>query len=679
MTAEPHAADFVEESSEGSDAAASARAPRKAARKAARAVRKAKKAAKRAKGAEAPAQTQTSAQDGPPAPKPPAPPAHAHAESSSLQQILLNQSAEGLAKLSINVAEAMTRANQILSSAAVDQAQHANAWNPDPFDVQGALGAVWGSIAARPESLCEAHTQLWRRYADIWERHATFVLTGEHKNSAPTRDKRFKDPEWRDNPAFSLLRDTYLATAEFMNDLIDSTQGVDDLTKRKAAFFIKQAVDAASPTNFFMTNPAALRKLLETHGESLVKGVENLESDIKRGHGALAISQTDLDAYKIGENVAATPGKVVFRNDVFELIQYAPTTKTVFSAPLLIFPPWINKFYILDLQPKNSMIAWLVAQGHTVFLTSWVNPDETLAQKGFADYLRDGVYAAVQAVEDASGADRINAVGYCVGGTMLACALAHMAKKGDKRVQSATFFAAQSDFKCAGDLLVFSDDAGIRYLEGKMKEHGGVLDAQTMADTFNALRANDLIWNYVVENYYMGKEPPPFDLLYWNADQTRMPSALHLFYLRNFYRDNALAAGKLTLLGEKLSLADVKIPIFMQSSKEDHIAPCVSVYRSAREFGGPVEFIVAGSGHIAGVINHPDAKKYQYWTNPNLRGELEDWQAFAVEHPGSWWPHWNAWLSERSGAQVAARIPGAGKLAALCDAPGEYVRVRSKA
>jgi polyhydroxyalkanoate synthase len=391
----------------------------------------------------------------------------------------------------------------------------------------------------------------------------------------------------------------------------------------------------------------------------------------------LAISQTDLDAYKVGENVATTPGKVVYRNRVFELIQYAPTTEKVHEVPLLIFPPWINKFYILDLQPKNSMIKWLTDQGHTVFLVSWVNPGEDMAEVSFEDYMREGIYEAVDAVTKAAGVDRMNTVGYCVGGTLLAAALAHMAKKGDTRIQSATFFASQADFKFAGDLLVFSDEQGIKFLEEKMDQAGGVLDAQTMADTFNALRSNDLIWNYVVDNYYIGKQPPPFDLLYWNADQTRMPKALHLFYLRKFYRDNALTEGKLSVMGEQLSLKDVTIPIFMQSSKEDHIAPCNSVYRSALAFGGPVEFIVAGSGHIAGVINHPAAKKYQYWTNPNLKGALEDWQAFAHEHPGSWWPHWDAWLTKISGEDVDARRPGDGELQPLGDAPGEYVKVRS--
>jgi polyhydroxyalkanoate synthase len=615
-----------------------------------------------------------------PAPEPiaaaPAPKAPTEA-APALNDVIMAQTADSLAALSANLTQAMTRANQVFSTAFIDQARDAANWQPDPLGMQTALNDVWSHLAQQPETLRDAHAQLWQRYADIWQRHAAYMLTGKQPEEGPVRDKRFRDPEWRSNPAFSMLRESYLATAHFITDLVEKTQGVDEATKRKAAFYIKQAVDAASPSNFLMTNPAALRALFSSHGESLVKGVENLAADLKRGHGALAISQTDLDAYKLGENVATTPGKVIFRNRVFELIQYAPATATVHEAPLLIFPPWINKFYILDLQPKNSMIKWLVEQGHTVFLVSWVNPGEDMAEVSFEDYMREGIYAAVDAVTKAAGVDRINTVGYCVGGTLLAATLAHMAKLGDQRIQSATFFASQSDFKCAGDLLVFSDEAGIKFLEDKMDQHGGVLDAQTMADTFNALRSNDLVWNYVVDNYYIGKQPPPFDLLYWNADQTRMPKALHLFYLRQFYRDNALSEGELTLLGQRLSLEDVKIPIFMQSSKEDHIAPAASVYNSALAFGGPVEYIIAGSGHIAGVINHPSAHKYQYWTNPHLQGALEDWQAFAHEHPGSWWPYWDQWLRKRSGPDVPARTPGEGELKPLADAPGEYVRVRS--
>ena len=609
---------------------------------------------------------------------PTAPPAPKPQEPAPLNQAIMEQTAESLAALSSRLTQAMTRANQVFSTAFMDQAGKDPAgWQPDPLGVQGALNDVWSSLARQPETLRDAHARLWERYADIWQRHTAYMLTGKAPEAEPSRDKRFRDPEWRSNPAFSMLRETYLANADFISDLVEKAEGVDEAAKRKAQFFIKQAVDAASPSNFLMTNPAALRELLRTGGESLLKGVENLATDLKRGRGALAIAQTDLDAFKVGENIATTPGKVVFRNRVFELIQYAPSTDMVHTAPLLIFPPWINKFYIMDLQPKNSMIKWLVDQGHTVFLVSWVNPSEDMAEASFEDYVREGAYAAVQAVQDATGAERMNAVGYCIGGTMLAAALAHMAKSGDHRIQSATFFASQADFKCAGELLIFTDDASLKFLEAKMDEHGGVLNAQTMADTFNALRSNDLIWNYVVDNYYIGKQPPPFDLLYWNADQTRMPKELHLYYLRRFYRDNALSEGKLTLFGEPLSLKDVTIPIFMQSSKEDHIAPAASVYRSAQAFGGPVEFIVAGSGHIAGVINHPSAGKYQFWANKNLKGALEDWFAFAHETPGSWWPYWDRWLRERAGPDVPARAPGEGKLAPLCDAPGEYVKVKS--
>lgn len=635
-----------------------------------------KAAAKRARRRAAKPKVEASPEPAPtqpaPPPKPPAPEA-----PRPLNEIMMEQTAESLSALSANLTQAMTRANQVFSTAFIDQTKDAATWKPDPLGMQVALNDVWSHLAQQPETLRDAHAKLWERYADIWQRHTAYMMTGQKPDEGPVRDKRFRDPEWRSNPGFSMLRESYLATSEFITDLIEQTEGVDEATKRKATFFIKQAVDAASPSNFLMTNPAALRALFQTGGESLVKGVENLAKDLKRGEGMLAISQTDLDAYKVGVNVATSPGKVVFRNRVFELLQYTPTTEKVHEVPLLIFPPWINKFYILDLQPKNSMIKWLTDQGHTVFLVSWVNPDEDMGDVTFEDYAREGIYAAVEAVTKAANVDRMNTVGYCVGGTLLAATLAHMAKKGDQRIQSATFFASQSDFKFAGDLLVFSDDTGIKFLEDKMDQAGGVLDAQVMADTFNSLRSNDLIWNYVVDNYYIGKQPPPFDLLYWNADQTRMPKALHLFYLRKFYRDNALTEGKLTMFGETLSLKDVKIPIFMQSSKEDHIAPARSVYNSARAFGGPVEYLMAGSGHIAGVINHPAANKYQYWANKNLAGAFEDWQAFAIEHPGSWWPYWDKWLSAISGPDVDARLPGDGELPALADAPGEYVKVRS--
>ena len=582
--------------------------------------------------------------------------------------------------LSLNLARAAMTAQAAIAEAALSQADRPAALSPDPFNVGPAMTQVMSGLASRPDKLFAAQADLFNRYMDLWAT-TTRRAAGEEIPAAPEPndrvDKRFKDPAWSENPMFDVMRQSYLVTADWMNGLVSSVEDIDPRTKRRAEFFTKLLTDAFSPSNFLASNPAALKALAETNGESLVRGMQNFAADLERGAGKLKISQADYGRFEVGRNVATAPGQVVWRDELFELIQYDPATEKQREIPLLIFPPWINKFYILDLQPKNSMIRWLTSRGYTVFLVSWVNPDEDLASATFEDYMREGVYAAVQAVQDAALVDRMNTVGYCIGGTLLAATLAHMAAIGDERIQSATFFASQSDFTFAGDLKVFTDEAGLKYLEDKMEAAGGVLDANTMAATFNSLRANDLVWNYVVDNYYLGKEPPPFDLLYWNADQTRMPKALHLFYLRNFYKENALAKGVLTLLGKKLSLKDVKIPIFMQSSREDHIAPCASVHKSAQAFGGDVEFIVAGSGHIAGVINHPDAQKYQFWSAKHLADGVETWFKSAAETKGSWWPYWDAWLSERSGPDVPVRTPGDGKLKPLADAPGEYVKVRS--
>nr|MEA2797936.1 poly[(R)-3-hydroxyalkanoate] polymerase subunit PhaC [Phenylobacterium sp.] len=407
------------------------------------------------------------------------------------------------------------------------------------------------------------------------------------------------------------------------------------------------------------------------------KGMQNFHADLERGGGQLSIAQTDYQMFTIGENVATAPGKVVFRNEIIELLQFAPTTDEVFEIPLVIFPPWINKFYILDLRPENSMIRWLTSQGVTVFVASWVNPDASLAEKTFDDYMREGIYAGVAAAMDQCGVPKVNTVGYCIGGTLLSSTLAHMAARKVTPIASATFFAAQQDFSEAGDLLLFTNEDWLTDLEKKMDAGGGVLPGQSMADTFNALRANDLIWSFFVSNYLLGKEPKPFDLLFWNSDQTRMPKTLHMYYLRKFYGENALAKGNLVLDDVKLDLGKVKTPIYVQSSKEDHIAPARSVFKGAKLFGGPVTFTLAGSGHIAGVINAPVANKYQHWTNDRLPASLDEWQADAKETPGSWWPHWIEWLKALSGKQVPARDPAKGKLKPLGDAPGDYVKVRS--
>ncbi|HEY5338610.1 MAG TPA: alpha/beta fold hydrolase, partial [Rhizomicrobium sp.] len=399
--------------------------------------------------------------------------------------------------------------------------------------------------------------------------------------------------------------------------------------------------------------------------------------DLDAESGQLSIRQS-ADAFRIGENIATAPGKVVFRNELIELLQFDPVTKDVYKTPLLIFPPWINKFYILDLKPENSFIRWASAQGYTVFVVSWVNPDKKLAKKTFQDYMHDGIFAALDAVEAATGERKINTIGYCIGGTLLSATLAYMAATGDDRVNGATFFAAQADFTEAGDLQIFVDDEQLEAMKKTMDEAGGVLEGGKMATTFNMLRANDLIWGFVVSNYLLGKEPAPFDLLYWNSDTTRMPEATHMFYLREFYKNNALSQGKMSFDNVKLDLSKVKIPIYLQSAKDDHIAPFRSVYKSTKLFGGPIRFIIAGSGHIAGVINPPAAKKYQYWTNDKLPPTVEAWRDGAKEHPGSWWPDWDAWLSKQSGPKVPARKPGDGKLNPLGDAPGTYVKVKAK-
>jgi poly[(R)-3-hydroxyalkanoate] polymerase subunit PhaC len=582
-------------------------------------------------------------------------------------------------KLSANLARASLTAQGAIADMALRQADRPAALSPDPFHVAPAMTEVMGRLAAQPDRLMRAHADLFSQYLELWQA-TTRRMGGEMPDPVvtPARgDKRFADPEWAENPVFDVIKQSYLLTSNWVNGLVSEVTDVEPMAKRRVEFFMKMLTDAFSPSNFLASNPAALREVMATGGESLVRGMENFAADLERGGGQLSIAQTDYEMFKIGENVATAPGKVVFRNEIIELLQFSPTTESVCEIPLVIFPPWINKFYILDLRPENSMIRWLSAQGITVFVASWVNPTPELADRTFEDYMREGIYAGTQAAMDQCGVTQVNTVGYCIGGTLLSSTLAHMAAKNDKRIASATFFAAQQDFSEAGDLLLFTNEDWLADLEQQMDKGGGVLSGKTMADTFNALRANDLIWSFFVNNYLLGKEPKPFDLLFWNSDQTRMPKTLHLYYLRKFYGENALAKGELVLDNVKLDLKTVKTPIYVQSSKEDHIAPARSVYKGAKLFGGPVTFTLAGSGHIAGVINAPVANKYQHWTNPDLPGSLETWQAGAKETPGSWWPHWIEWLKAKSGRQVPARDPAKGKLKPLGDAPGTYVKVRS--
>jgi polyhydroxyalkanoate synthase len=610
--------------------------------------------------------------------KAPAPPATSDKPTAGLE-FLSKEQREGLEKLSLNLARAAMTAQGALAEAALRNADRPAALTPDPFHVGDALNEVTARLVAQPDRLMRAQADLYGRYMDLW-RAAARTASGETVEPVArpgAGDKRFNDPDWSTNPVFDVIKQSYLITSDWLNDLVRDVEGVDPLAQRRVGFFTQMLTDAFSPSNFLLSNPAALREAVESGGESLLRGMENFAADLGRGGGQLSISQTDSAPFKVGENVATAPGKVIYQNEIIQILQFSPSTETVFDIPLLIFPPWINKFYILDLRPENSMIRWLAAQGFTVFVTSWVNPDSRLADRTFEDYLNQGIYAAVDVVTRQAGTKTVNAVGYCIGGTLLSCALAHMAARGDKRIASATFFAAQQDFSEAGDLLLFSNEDWLKDLEKKMDAGGGVLAGQTMADTFNALRANDLIWSFFVSNYLMGKEPKPFDLLFWNSDQTRMPRVLHLYYLRKFYQENALSRGELDLAGERLDLANVKTPIYVQSSKEDHIAPARSVYKGARLFGGKTTFTLAGSGHIAGVINAPAANKYHHWTNEDLPADLNQWIAGAEQHAGSWWPHWAAWLKAKAGKHVAPRDPAKGHFTPLEDAPGSFVKVRS--
>ncbi|MCL4764814.1 MAG: class I poly(R)-hydroxyalkanoic acid synthase [Hyphomicrobiaceae bacterium] len=530
-----------------------------------------------------------------------------------------------------------------------------------------------------PGRLAAAQGELVRGYFDLWQATVRRALGEKVEPVARPEvgDNRFKDPEWSQSPYFDYWKQVYLLTAHWAESVLEKTDGIDERTRMKAEFYLEQLLSALSPSNFPMTNPEVLRETLATNGRNLVQGLAHLAQDMEKSGDLLRISQTDIEAFEVGRNLAVTPGKVVFQNELLQLIQYAPTTEKVRATPLLVIPPWINKFYILDLTQPKSFIKFAVDQGFTVFVVSWVNPDGRLKDKTFEDYMTEGALAATHAVMRETRQDKINVLGYCVGGTLLATTLAYLAARGEDLYNSASFLAAQADFSSAGDLLVFIDDTQLKALEEMMAERG-YLDGSRMASVFNMLRPKDLIWPYIVNNYLLGKKPFPFDLLYWNQDSTRMPAANHNFYLREFYHENKLAKGRMKIAGTRLDLKKVELPVYELATREDHIAPAKSVFIGSRLFGGPVEFVLAGSGHIAGVINPPDPKrvKYQHWTNGEPAGTLEEWIAGAKQTPGSWWPHWSKWLARHSGQRVPAREPGA-VLGVIEDAPGSYVKVKS--
>ena len=549
----------------------------------------------------------------------------------------------------------------------------------DEFGVQKAFGEVVQKLMADPDKMVEAQGKYATDFGQLWQQYMG-SLTGHGPKLEPLKDRRFSDEAWSSNPWFDFLSRSYLLTAEHMKSAVAKVENVSPQTKAKAMYYTRQIVDAASPSNFALTNPQVLKATTDSGGENLVKGLKNMLRDIEKGQGGLRIAMTDTNAFEMGKNVASTPGKVVFQNDLMQLLQYQPSTKTVLKRPLLIIPPWINKYYILDLQPKNSFIKWAVDQGHTLFVISWVNPDAKLGSKTFDDYLREGPLAAIDAITKCTGEKEVNAIGYCLGGTLLACALGHLAAKKDHRINSATFFTSLIDFAKPGDLGVYVDEEQVTALEARMKKRGGYMEGAEMAGTFNMLRANDLVWSFYVHNYLLGKDPFPFDLLYWNSDATRMPMAMHLFYLREMYIKNKLVEpGGVTLNGTPIDLSKVKAPTYFISTVEDHIAPWATTYTGAKLLKG--KFVLGGSGHIAGIVNPPAANKYGYWTNAKMVDDPQAWLAGATKHDGSWWNDWNKWItSHNKDKQVPARIPGnalkGGKLKPLEDAPGSFAKFR---
>ena len=632
------------------------------------------------------------------------------------------------------VYEAMSRiteqSRRIMQAFIERQANEPREFNPlAPAVVSKAYQELWQQMLTDPRRLVEAQVALWQDYAKLWENTAR-RMAGEEVEPAATPepgDRRFRDEAWSENPLYDHIKQSYLLASKFMLSTVRETEGLDAHTAHKVDFYTRQFIDALAPTNFAMTNPEVARRTVETGGENLVQGLSNMLEDLERGQGRLRVRMTDLEKFKLGENVAVTPGKVVFENDLMQLLQYAPATDTVRKRPLLIIPPWINKYYILDLRPRNSFIKWAVDQGHTVFVISWVNPDERLADKTMSDYLLEGPVAALEAVEQATGESRVNAIGYCLGGTLLAATLAYLkaadaadssvsntaAKSGDAgespkaaahadeaqaaesgdagetaqesavpsaadrrpSIESATFFTTMVDFAEPGELGVFIDEEQLALVEESMKDKG-YFDGAKMAEAFNLLRANDLIWSFVVNNYLMGKDPFPFDLLYWNSDSTRMPREMHSAYLRDMYQDNRLREpGGITLDGVPIDLSSIDVPVYILSTREDHIAPWKSTYAATRLYSGPIRFVLAMSGHIAGVVNPPSANKYGYFTG-NIAETPDAWLESAAAHEGSWWPDWDAWVSEHDGGETPAREPGAGALPVIEDAPGRYVKVR---
>ena len=545
----------------------------------------------------------------------------------------------------------------------------------DPLRLDDAMRRLGSRLAADPSPLAEAWIDLARSWGELWTYGAARMAGAEAEPVVrpDDDDRRFRDPAWDDVPWFDLLKQAYLVNARACTSLPASVAGLDESSRDRLEFAARQMADALAPTNFFPTNPEALRAAVESGGTSVLDGMRQLVRDFDPRTGRLDMRMCAPDAFVVGETIAATPGKVVFRNDLIQLIQYAPATPAVRRRPMLLIPPWMNKFYVMDLRPGNSMVEWLVGRGHTVFIISWVNPDSSFAGKGFDDYMLEGPLAALEAIERATGEREVNAVGYCLGGILLTALSAWLHARGDPRLASTTYLATMVDFSDVGAVGVFIDEEGLPALESAISAQG-YLSGRQVADTWRAVRANDLIWSFHVNGHLLGKEPPALDLLFWNCDPTNMPAAMHTFFMRNMYVGNRLREpGGLTLAGEAIDVTRITTPSYVLSAVEDHIAPWKTTYETTQLFAGPVEFVLGASGHIAGVVNPPAKHKYKHWTGRETPASPDAWLAAAQEHPGSWWPHWDRWLEPFGGGEAPARVPGEGGLPAIEDAPGSYV------
>ena len=583
------------------------------------------------------------------------------------------------AEMAKTYAEVAQRASRIITQFMEKKAKEGVEAPSDEMGVARAFMDLSARLMANPYKLAQAQMNMMWDYFSLWQGSMMKMMgmPGAAPVAAPQKgDKRFKDEDWEQHFLFDFVKQSYLIAARHIHDTVAGTEGLDDSTQQKVNFFTRQYIDALSPSNFALTNPEVFRETVKSHGQNLIKGLNNLLNDMT-DDGQLRIRMTDTSAFEMGKNVATTPGKVVYQNELFQLIQYNPGTTEQYKKPFLIVPPWINKYYILDLRDKNSLVKWATDQGHTTFIISWVNPDEKMSEVSFEDYMLKGTLEAITQVCEQTGEDSVNLAAYCIGGTLTMSTLAYMAAKKDKRANSATFFTTMLDFSEPGELSVFLDEGTIEGLEKKMEKRG-FLEGSEMAGTFNMLRANDLIWSFVVNNYLLGKSPFPFDLLYWNSDSTRMPAAMHSFYLRNMYMANLLREpGGITLGGVAIDVRKIKTPAYFISTVEDHIAPWKSTYLGAKLFSGPVKFVLGGSGHIAGIVNPPAANKYGYWLNEQLPETADDFLAGATQQPGSWWTDWHAWATALDGGKkVPARKPGDNGVKVLDDAPGSFAKFR---